>query len=81
MRRAVIKESVLIGIATLIVGQLVGFILGNLMKVDTPKECKEWNKNHIMEWSLFFTGVLVHILSEKFGMNKWYCKYGSACSF
>lgn len=28
---------------------------------------------------LFFTGVLVHIIFEVLGLNKWYCVNGVAC--
>jgi hypothetical protein len=29
---------------------------------------------------LFLTGALVHIICEIVGLNKWYCKNGSACT-
>ena len=64
---------------TAIVGTIVGFILGRFMSVDLPKACREWNKNHIMELSLFLTGFLTHIIFELFGLNNWYCKHGRAC--
>ena len=81
MKNAVIKEAIVVGIATVIVGQFVGFTLSKLMKtqVNIRSDSKDWNKNHIMEWSLFFTGVLIHLLCEYFGVNKWYCRNGSAC--
>ncbi len=28
---------------------------------------------------LFITGVIVHIICEIVGLNKWYCKNGAAC--
>jgi len=81
MSNAVIKEAIVVGIATVIIGQVVGFTFSKLMKSEGSihSECKKWNKNHIMEWSLFFTGVLIHLFCEYFGVNKWYCKNGSAC--
>ena len=72
-------EAVVVGIATVVVGSVVGFILGKLMGQDLPAECKKWNKNHIMELSLFITGFLIHVLCELVGVNKWYCKNGAAC--
>ena len=82
MKKSVIKEAIVVGIATVIIGQFVGFTLSKFMKSEgsVPSECKKWNKNHIMEWSLFFTGVLIHLLCEYFNVNKWYCKNGSACN-
>lgn len=29
---------------------------------------------------LFFTGVIVHLICEVVGLNKWYCKNGVACT-
>ena len=50
-----------------------------MFKVDLPPVCKDWNKNYIMEISLFLTGFLTHLAFEFMGANKWYCKYGNAC--
>ena len=72
-------EGIAVGIVVVIVGTIVGFILGKFMSVDLPKACKQWNKNHIMELSLFFTGFFTHIFFEFLGLNSWYCKNGRAC--
>ena len=29
---------------------------------------------------LFFSGFILHLLSEFLGINKWYCVNGNACS-
>ena len=73
-------EAFVVGIATLVVGTFVGFILGKYFSTNLPVICKNWNKNHIMEISLFFTGFLLHIICEFSGVNKWYCKHGNACA-
>ena len=73
-------EAGVVGILTVIVGTIVGYILGNMFSNNLPKICKEWNKNHIMEICLFLTGFILHILCEFSGINKWYCKNGNACS-
>lgn len=72
-------EAFIVGIATVVIGTIVGFIIGRSISVDLPKLCKEWNKNHIMEISLFFTGFILHLLCEYSGINRWYCKNGNAC--
>ena len=35
-------------------------------------------KNHFV--FMFVVGFLLHLVFEVLGMNKWYCKNGSACS-
>ena len=73
-------EAVIVGIATVIVGTIVGFVIGRMFSTNLPKICKEWNKNHIMEICLFFTGFFIHLICEFTGVNKWYCKHGVAAS-
>ena len=75
----ILKEAVVVGIATIAVGTIVGFIVGKYFSVDLPEECKKWYKNHVMEICLFFTGFFLHILCEYTGINKWYCTNGNAC--
>ena len=81
MSTELIKEAIVVGIATVIIGQIVGFTMGKYVfqRPNIKRECKDWNKNNVMEWSLFITGFLIHILCEYFGINKWYCRNGSAC--
>ena len=55
-------HSVLFGILSIIIGNLVGFIVGYFFSVDLPKVCKTWNKNYVMELSLFFTGMISFLL-------------------
>ena len=74
-----LKEAVVVGIATVVIGTIVGFAMGKLFSMNLPVICKKWNKNHIMEITLFLTGFLLHILCEYTGINKWYCKNGNAC--
>jgi hypothetical protein len=69
-------EATAVGILTAIFGSIVGFILSKYFSPNLPKTSTDWNKNHIMEISLFLTGFLVHIFCEYSGINKWYCKNG-----
>lgn len=76
---SVLIEAVILGIMLVVVGTVVGYVVGRLFSVKLEEVCKKWNKNHVMELSLFFTGFFVHILCELLGINKWYCKNGAAC--
>lgn len=74
-----IVEAVAVGLGIVVVGTLVSWVVGRMMGTDLPPVCKDWNKNYIMEISLFLTGVIGHFLFEFSGLNKWYCKNGFAC--
>ena len=72
-------EAFTVGIVLIIIAYLVTFIISKLYSSNLPKICKKWNKNHIMEISLFFIGFLTHLFFEFTGLNKWYCRKGFAC--
>ena len=72
-------EAVAVGLGIVVVGTLVSWVVGRMMGTDLPPVCKDWNKNYIMEICLFLSGVIVHLLCEFSGLNKWYCKNGFAC--
>jgi membrane protein DedA with SNARE-associated domain len=72
-------EAILVGLVVLAIGTIVSYFIGKSMGVDLPKVCKDWNKNYIMEISLFLTGVFSHLFFELLGLNSWYCKHGRAC--
>ena len=74
-----IYEAVLAGIFVVVIGSIVGYILGRFFSTKLPIVCRTWNKNHIMEISLFFTGFFGQIIGEYLGLNKWYCQHGNAC--
>ena len=69
-----IVEAVVVGVMTIIFGNIAGFLIGPLFKVDLPKVCSTWNEFYTMEITLFVTGVLIHFFCEYTGINKWYCK-------
>ena len=73
-------EAILAGILVVVLGTIAGFILGRLMSTDLPPVCKNWNKNYVMEISLFLTGIALHLVCELVGINALYCKHGVACN-
>lgn len=72
-------EAIMVGIIIMITGTGVTYLMGNSFSVELPPVCDDWNKNYVMEISLFLTGFLGHLLLEYFKVNKWYCINGTAC--
>lgn len=70
-------EAVLVGIAVVLAG-LVITVFSKKNQQSLPEECRNWNKNYIMEITLFLIGFMLHILFEFTGINAWYCKHGNA---
>lgn len=77
--QSIITEALVVGLLTVIIGTIIGFLIAKLTKINLPDICKDWNKYYTMEISLFLTGVAIHLLCEYSGINKWYCKNGVAC--
>lgn len=72
-----LKEVLLVGFATGVVGLLVStlFMFIFARKFSLKKYHFWWQ----VALSYFITGCLIHILCESTGVNKWYCKNGAAC--
>ena len=79
MKFGVLSEAIFVGIVLVIIGNMVGFFVGKSLSVPLPKVCKSWNKNDVMEISLFLTGFTAHYFFEYAGLNKYYCLHGTAC--
>lgn len=69
------QEAVVVGLACVLLGSAIGAAIGPVL-AGPPGD---WNRHHVMEASLFATGVLAHMIFEATGANRWYCKNGSAC--
>lgn len=53
----IIVQAIVLGIVFIIFGSLGGFITQKIQPSQVPDNCKDWNKNHVMETSLFISGV------------------------
>ena len=62
---AIFKEAFFIGIITIIIGLIIKYFINLFFK----------ENNYIFILILFITGFIIHIS----GINKFYCKYGTAC--
>lgn len=57
---------ILFGSITVLVGYISGFMIKKLTNSKIPAECADWNKNYIMEKSLFVTGMITWLMSYIF---------------
>ena len=71
----VLKEATFVGLLTVFAGYVASMLIKPYFKVDLPEICKSWNKEHIMEASLFVAGFLLHLFLEFTGLNKSYAMY------
>ena len=70
-------EAWIVGIITVIVGNVVSSVISFSNFYPRPKlpaTCMNYNKYFIMEFTLFLTGVIIHLLCEITGINVWYLK-------
>ena len=64
-------EAIVVGIATAIVGSLMGYAVSNWYRTSTGRS---WGVQPMLV-SLFLTGVAIHLGFEAVGANAWYVKY------
>lgn len=72
-------EAVSVGVLVVVVGTLVSKVIILFMQKNPTTNLNN-SRKYYMELGLFLTGVIVHLLCEITGINKWYCKHGNACS-
>jgi len=66
-----IKESIIVGIVTAIIGSIIFyFTIYKIKKCNNNKKNNNFNKIII---AFFMTGVVLHIILNKSGFNKWQC--------
>jgi ABC-type spermidine/putrescine transport system permease subunit I len=68
----VLKEALIVGVGTVVIGILIKYLIELFAK-------KEKHELYIFIVILFLTGFLIHIICQFTGVNKWYCRHGSAC--
>mgnify|MGYP006094713875 FL=1 len=54
------KQSIIFALLYVLIGSVVGGVIGKLFSSSLPSVCKEWNKHHVMEISLFFSGLIMY---------------------
>tara|TARA_B100000427_G_C15088929_1_gene411954 strand:- start:152 stop:388 length:237 start_codon:yes stop_codon:yes gene_type:complete len=72
-------EAIVVGIATVLLGIIVGSIVGAYLSLDISELYRTLNKKYFFKICLFFTGFFLHLICEYLNINRWYCKNGNAC--
>lgn len=73
MTKKLLTEALLVGVALVVVGMVMHLVISKVHPHDM-------NNNVVLATHFFVAGVIVHLLSEYTGINKWYCNNGVACS-
>ena len=71
MQSQVFTEGIIVGILSVFIGSLVIYVFFSTNKVNQRKQ--------ELFLPLFLTGFFIHLICEATGVNKLYCKEGSAC--
>lgn len=69
-----LKESLSIGVVTVLIGLLIHFIVTKSIGFH------DLNNTKMFAIHLFAIAVCVHLGYEVAGVNKWYCMNGVACT-
>lgn len=69
-------DAFIVGIMTVVVGKMVSYFIkeNTNLGINLPPICNSWNKNYVMEWTLFLTGFLFEFVAVILGINGWYCR-------
>lgn len=71
-----IKEILFVGMLTMIIGLIISYIT---MYIGSPIQTKQFDHWGSVAFSFVVTGMLIHIICEYTGINKYYCVHGVAC--
>lgn len=74
----ILLEAIISGIAVLVIGLLVNWLSRSWRKDQILPVGPEFRMGHLGV-NLFITGVVVYLIAEFSGANRWYCKNGNAC--
>tara|TARA_B100000902_G_C27309045_1_gene917259 strand:+ start:1570 stop:1851 length:282 start_codon:yes stop_codon:yes gene_type:complete len=76
--QTLVFESLLVGTITSILGNIILKILVKFNSVDKNDSLNPvlntYKDTYVVPIALFFTGILIHVLLEYIGLNKWYCE-------
>ena len=72
----VLAEALVVALATGVVGSAISLAVMALNPEFSLADYTFWPQVFI---SYFLTGLMLHLIFETSGANKWYCQHGHAC--
>ena len=74
----ILLESIIVGAITSILGNLIVTILVKYNSLENndiiDSNLTKYKNTYIIQIALFLTGILIHLLLEYIGLEKWYCQ-------
>jgi hypothetical protein len=67
-----IIKAILFGVFAILAGYISNFLISLYQPTYIPPECENWNQYHIMEKSLFITGLLLYIFVAFCAHYEWH---------
>jgi len=71
-----LTEALVVGLANGLVGSLIAAAIMSLQPDFSLRRYGFWPQVFL---SFFLTGIVLHLLFEALGANRWYCTKGHAC--
>ena len=56
-------QAILFGVITVLIGLILSYVF-EFLKPTLPENCNDWDRNYVMEITLFFTGFILRFLLE-----------------
>ena len=74
-------EAVLMGVFVTLVGMCIYWCLKRWTQLSNDSGCPDWNAHYILQWTLFLSGAVGHLLAVVLGFGKKYCcAHGFDCA-
>jgi hypothetical protein len=64
-------EPILLGVVITLLGLLLSMIF-SFLKPELPAQCAEWDKNHVMEATLFALGFVLYFVLKNDMVRSYY---------
>jgi hypothetical protein len=71
-------ELIVVGLLMVLFGYISGYLVGLVNDVNMTG-C-DFNRNYVMEQTLFLTGALFYFVLEMGNVNQWFCMSNKMCS-